>query len=172
MRREVLYTKEEIQAKVQELGRQITQDYKSKEILVISLLKGSFIFAADLIRNIDLDCQIEFMVTSSYQNDFQSSGVVDIVYDLSEPIEGRDVLIVDDIIDSGRTMKSVYEMLKKRNPNTLRTCTLLDKASRREVEFECDYVGFDIEDRFIVGYGLNYGKLYRNVDHIFEFIKE
>lgn len=169
---EVLINAEEIAAEVARLGAVLTEDYRDKKLLVVALLKGSFIFVADLIRKIDLPLVTEFMTTASYHHDEQSSGNVEILLDLNRDISDFDVLIVDDIIDSGLTMKKVYEHLFAKNPRSLKTCALLDKPSRRKVDFNCDYVGFTIEDRFIVGYGLNYGDYYRNVDHIFVFVEE
>ncbi|NMB03697.1 MAG: hypoxanthine phosphoribosyltransferase [Tissierellia bacterium] len=170
--RQILFSSNQIATKVSELGKQIAQDYENKNLLVIGLLKGSFVFVADLMRAIDKKIVIEFMTTSSYHDAEHSTGRVEIVQDLERDLTNFDVLIVDDIIDSGLTMKSVYELIKSRNPNSLKTCALLDKPSRRKVEFECDYVGFTIDDLFIVGYGLNYGDYYRNVDHIFIFLQE
>lgn len=171
--REILLSKEQIDNKVDELGRFLTEEYKDKNLLVVGLLKGSFIFVADLIRHIDLDMVIEFMTTSSYRSDStETSGTVRIVNDIERDLTDYDVLIVDDIIDSGHTMKRVYEHLLAKNPKSLKTCTLLDKPSRRQVTFDCDYVGFTIEDKFIVGYGLNYGDYYRNINHIFVFVED
>ncbi len=169
-KREIVLRKDEIEKRVEELGCDITKDYADKNLLVVSLLKGSFVFASDLIRKIDLPVRVEFMVTSSYLDNEISTGKVNIIYDLNVDITDYDVLIIDDIIDTGHTMKNVYEILESRNPKSLKTITLLDKPSRRKVEFDVDYCGFVIEDRFIVGYGLNYGHHYRNVDHIFEFL--
>ncbi len=169
--REILLSKEDISKRVKELGSQITSDYKNKNLLAVSLLKGSFIFAADLLREIKLPVRIEFMVTSSYLHDEKSTGNVDITYDLNLDMSEYDLLIIDDIIDSGHTMKSVCESLKLKNPKSIKTVTLLDKPSRRQVDFEVDYNGFVVEDKFIVGYGLNYGDYYRNVDHIFAFVE-
>ncbi len=171
MNREILFTKEEIQGKVEEMGKQIQNDYSGKKLLVIALLKGSFVFAADLIRQIKQPLVMEFMITSSYGHGTASTGEVKVIQDVEADISEYDVLIVDDIIDSGHTMKDVYELLLKRNPKSLRTCTLLDKPSRRAVDFSADYTGFVISDKFIVGYGLNYGDYYRNADHIFAFVE-
>lgn len=171
MNREVLFTREEIASKVAEMGRRIQEDYRDKPLLVIALLKGSFVFAADLIRQIDQPLVIEFMITSSYGHDTESSGKVKVLKDVEVDISKYDVLIVDDIIDSGHTMKNVHDLLLERQPLSLKTCTLLDKPSRRTVDFSADYTGFVIPDKFIVGYGLNYGDYYRNVDHIFAFVE-
>ncbi|WP_130807437.1 hypoxanthine phosphoribosyltransferase [Senegalia massiliensis] len=165
----VVISKEEIADKVKELGQIITNDYKDKNLLVVSLLKGSFIFTADLVRKIDLKVRVEFMTTSSYGNQEQSSGKVKIVNDLHANIEAYDILVVDDIVDSGNTMKFIIEYLIERNPKSVKSCVLLDKPERREVEIEPDYYGFRIPDLFIAGYGLNYGDYYRNVEDIFVF---
>lgn len=170
--RQILFSRQQIADKVAQLGAQIAQDYQDKNLLVVGLLKGSFVFVADLMRAIDQKIVIEFMTTSSYHDAEQSTGRVEIIQDFERDLSEYDVLIVDDIIDSGLTMKSVYELILSRGPRSLKTCALLDKPSRRKVEFECDYVGFTIEDLFIVGYGLNYGDYYRNVDHIFIFMEE
>lgn len=170
--REILLSKEQIDNKVDELGRLLTAEYEDKNLLVVGLLKGSFIFVADLIRHIDLDMVVEFMTTSSYRDSTETTGIVRIVSDVERDLRDYDVLIVDDIIDSGHTMKRVYEHLLEKEPKSLKTCTLLDKPSRRQVEFDCDYVGFTIEDKFIVGYGLNYGDYYRNINHIFVFVED
>jgi len=139
-------------------------------MLVISLLKGSFIFTADLVREIDIPVTIEFMATSSYGNSTESSGEVKILYDINKNLEGYDVLIADDIADTCITMKFVREHLKTNNPNSIKSCVLLDKPSRRKVDFTPDYVGFTIPDKFIVGYGLNFGDYYRNVPYVFAFV--
>lgn len=169
-RKELLFSREDIRSRVEELGSQITDDYKGKKLMVVSLLKGSFIFTADLVREIDAPVKIEFMTTSSYGHSEESSGKIDVVQDLNENIEGYDVLVVDDIADTGLTMKFVLEHLRTKNPASIKCCTLLDKPSRRKTELEPDYVGFTIPDKFIVGYGLNYGDYYRNVPYVFAFV--
>lgn len=169
-KREVLLSKEAIENRVKELGQQLTEAYKDKNLLVISLLKGSFIFTADLVRQIDLPVRIEFMTTSSYEHGEQTTGTVKIVQDIKVPLEEFDVLIVDDITDSALTMTGVVKLLSERNPKSIKSCVLLDKPSRRKVSYEPDYVGFEIPDMFIVGYGLNYGDYFRNVDHVFAFV--
>ena len=170
-RREVLFSKEAIAERTAELGKILTTNYAEKNLLVISLLKGSFIFTADLVRQIDLPVRIEFMTTSSYGHSEESSGSVRIVQDINvEELSQFDVLIVDDITDSALTMTGVLEILSKRNPRSIKACVLLDKPSRRKVDYEPDYVGFEIPDMFIVGYGLNYGDYFRNVDHVFAFV--
>ncbi|RKD27318.1 hypoxanthine phosphoribosyltransferase [Caminicella sporogenes DSM 14501] len=169
-KKEVLLSREDIQKRVEELGKEISNDYKEKNLLVVSLLKGSFIFTADLVREIDIPVKIEFMTTSSYGHSEESSGKVKVLYDIKGSLEGYDVLIVDDIADTGITMKYIIEYLKSKNPSSIKSCVLLDKPSRRKVELEPDYVGFTIPDKFIVGYGLNYGDYYRNVPYVFAFV--
>jgi hypoxanthine phosphoribosyltransferase len=170
-RREVLFSKEAIAERVEVLGKQLTEDYAEKNLLVISLLKGSFIFTADLVRQIELPVRIEFMTTSSYGHGEESMGSVQVVQDLKiESLEDYDVLVVDDITDSAITMSGVFSHLQKKNPKSLSCCVLLDKPSRRKVEFVPEYVGFTIPDKFIVGYGLNYGDYMRNIDHVFAFV--
>lgn len=170
-KKEVLFSREAIAARVQGLGQQLEVDYKDKNLLVVSLLKGSFIFCADLVREIHLPVRIEFMTTSSYGHGEESTGSVEVVTDIGvDSLEGYDVLIVDDITDSAITMTGVMAHLKKKNPASIKCCVLLDKPSRRRVELEPDYVGFTIPDMFIVGYGLNYGDYMRNIDHVFAFV--
>ncbi|WP_053956133.1 hypoxanthine phosphoribosyltransferase [Inediibacterium massiliense] len=169
-KKEILFSREDLQKRIEELGRQIKKDYEGKKILAVSLLKGSFIFAADLVREIDAPVRIEFMATSSYGHGEESCGKVNILYDLPVDLEGYDVLVVDDIADTGLTMKFVLEHLNKKNPASIKCCVLLDKPSRRKTELEADYVGFTIPDKFIVGYGLNYGDYYRNVPYVFAFV--
>lgn len=165
----VLISEEEIKAKIKELGKRISDDYKDKKLLVISLLKGSFIFTADLVRCIEVPTRIEFMTTSSYGHGKETTGKVNILSDLNIDIEGYDVLIVDDIMDSGLTMKVIKEHLQSMNPNSVKSCVLLDKPERRKVDITPDYIGFTIPDVFVVGYGLNYGDYYRNIPHVFTF---
>ncbi len=170
-KREVLYSKQDIASRVVELGRQITQDYQGKNLLVVSLLKGAFIFTADLVREIALPVRIEFMTTSSYGHEESSSGVVNVLQDIDiDDLSSYDVLVVDDITDSAITMSGVIEHLGKRNPKSIKSCVLLDKPSRRQVEYVADYIGFEVEDKFIVGYGLNVGDYFRNIDHVFAFV--
>lgn len=157
----------DIQKKVAELGAQITLDYKDKNLMVVPLLKGSFIFAADLIRKIDCMLAIEFITTSSYENSHSSSGTVELKMGLDRDISGFDVLIVDDIVDSGTTLSFVREYIANKKAKSIKTCTLLDKPSRRQVEIKPDYCGYEVEDAFIVGYGLNFGDHYRNIPYIF-----
>lgn len=167
--KKILFSEEDIRNRIEKLGAELTEDYKDKNLLVVSLLRGSFIFCADLIRNMDLELEVDFLTTASYGNEEKSSGEVKIISDIRSQVEGKDVLIVDDIIDSGHTLKSVIEHINTKNPKSLKTCVLLDKPSRREVDVEADYTGFKIEDVFIVGYGLNYGDYMRNIPYIFTY---
>ncbi len=162
----VLITEEELQARIAELGEQISRDYKGRPLLLVAVLKGSVMFLADLMRAIQIPHAIDFMATSSYGNDVESSGVVRILKDLDEPIEGKDVLLVEDIIDTGRTLDYLLRILEERRPKSLRVCTLLDKRERREVEVPIDYVGFVIPNEFVIGYGLDYAQIYRNLPFI------
>lgn len=154
------------------MASEIDDYYGSESFVVISLLRGSFIFASDLVRSLNSMVTIDFITTSSYDNEKISSGFVEIVNDLRENIADKHVLLVDDILDSGKTMKYVVEHLEKRNPKSIKTCVLLDKPSRRTEDVKADFVGYEIEDVFIVGYGLNYGDYYRNVPYIFTFDDE
>lgn len=163
----VLVTEQQLQEKIQEIGAQITADYQGKNLLLISVLKGSVIFMADLIRSIDTYCQIDFMNVSSYGNQTTSSGTVKIIKDLDINITGFDVLIVEDILDSGRTLAFIKKLLEERKPNSMRICTLLHKPERQQVsEASPDYTGFVIPDEFIVGYGLDYAERYRNLPYL------
>lgn len=162
--REVLISATEIEHRLNELGAQITQDYAGKELLLIGVLKGVTCFMADLMRHISLPVSIDFMTISSYEGD--RSGAVRIVQDLSESIHGRDVLIVEDIIDTGMTLQHLMKQLLLREPASLRVCSLLDKRARRLVETKLDYVGFEIADEFVVGYGLDYQQRFRNLPFI------
>jgi len=170
-RRETLFTREDINTRIVELGKELTALYKNGNVLVVSLMKGSFIFAADLVREIDLPVHIEFMTTSSYGHEETSSGAVEMVQDLKiEDLAGYDVIVVDDICDSGITMQAVVNHLALRNPASIKSCVLLDKPSRRTADYVPDFVGFTIPDKFIVGYGLNYGDYFRNIPYIFAFV--
>lgn len=169
---EVLCSREEIDSRIKELGAEISKDYEGKKIYMVSLLKGSFIFAADLIREIQVPVRVGFMITSSYGHSEETSGNVNIKLDIADDIEDCHVLVVDDITDSGITMSYVVEHLKTMNPASIKTCVLLDKPDRRQVELEADYIGFSIEDRFVVGYGLNYGDYYRGIPYVFAVTNE
>jgi len=165
----VLFNEEQIAKRVKELGEEISKDYEGNDLVVISLLRGSFVFAADLVRAITVPVNIDFMTTSSYGYSQKTSGIVEIINDIRTDIKDKDVLIVDDIMDSGNTMKEVVDYIGKKGPRSVKTCVMLDKPSRREADISPDYVGFTIPDVFIVGYGLNYGDFYRNIPYIFTF---
>lgn len=163
---EVMISEEQLAAKVSELAKQIEKDFQGEELLVVGILKGASVFVADLIRKINLDVNIDFMSVSSYGNSTESSGTVKILKDLDVNIEGKNVLIVEDIIDSGLTLSNLVAALETRNPKSLKLCTLLDKPQRRKANIFVDYVGFVIEDKFIVGYGIDYAEKYRNLPYI------
>jgi len=167
--RNILFSREELSSAVEKIGAKITKDYDGRPVYVLSLLRGSFIFAADLVRELDLPTTIGFMTTSSYGHGEESTGVCKVVQDVPDNIEGMDVLIVDDIVDSGITMKFVVEHVKKLGAKSVKCCTLLDKPERRAVDIKPDYCCFEIPDLFVVGYGLNYGDLYRNIPYIFNW---
>lgn len=162
----VLLSEEEISEIVKNLGAKITEDYKDKDLLLVSILKGSVIFMADLMREIKIQCNIDFMAVSSYGAGTKSSGVVKIIKDLDSSIEGKDLLIVEDILDSGRTLNYIKEILLARNPKSIKICTLFDKPERREVDLYADYIGSKVANEFIVGYGLDYDECYRNLPYI------
>ncbi len=162
----ILITEQEIAARVQELGERISEDYRDKNLLLISVLKGSVAFMADLMRAIDVNARIDFMSVSSYGAGTRSSGVVKIVKDLDMPIAGFDVLIVEDILDSGMTLSYISELLLARDPASIRICTLLDKPERRKANIVADYIGFEVPDEFVVGYGLDYDERYRNLPYV------
>ena len=162
----VLLSEEDIQNRVKELGRELTDWYGGKQPILVSILKGGFIFLADLVRAMDMHCEMDFMVVSSYEDKKESSGVVRILSDLGLNIEGRHVLIVEDIVDTGLTLEYLRELLHARNPASLRVVTLLDKVDRRIVEVPIEYTGFRIPDEFVVGYGLDYAQRYRNLPYI------
>ena len=162
----ILYTEEELRDRVRALGRQITADYAGREPLLISVLRGSYIFMADLTRSINLDVTLDFMSVSSYGAGTVSSGQVEIKKDLSASIEGRDLIIVEDILDSGNTLYYLLDVLRARKPASIRLCTLMDKPERRVKPIKADYVGFTIPDAFIVGYGLDYAEKYRNLPYV------
>ena len=162
----VLCSEETICATVKGLGDTISADYKDKDLVLVGLLKGSVVFISDLMRAITIPCDIDFMDVSSYGSSTVSSGVVNIIKDLNDSIEGRDVLIVEDILDSGRTLSKVVNILKERSPASIKVCTFLDKPEGRQVEFEADYVGCIIPDEFVIGYGLDYNECYRNLPFV------
>lgn len=162
----ILLSEEQIQQRVKELGAQITEDYKDKKLLLVGILNGCVYFMTDLSKEIDKLLQIDFMVVSSYGNSTSSSGVVKIVKDLNRSIEGFDVLIVEDIVDTGLTLSYIKKVLLERHPNSVKICTLISKKARRKIDIEPEYIGFEIPDSFIIGYGLDYAEKYRNLKDI------
>ena len=168
---DVLISKEKIADRVKELAKTINKEFDGEEVVLIGLLRGSVIFLSDLAREIVLDAKIDFMIVSSYGNTMESSREVKIIKDLEEYIEGKNVIIVEDIIDTGYTLQKVVETLKLRNPKELKICTLLDKPERREVEIPVDYVGFQIPDEFVVGYGIDYAQKHRNLPYVGMVVK-
>ena len=165
---EVLFSEEQLKTRVNEIAQEIERDYAGKEIMLISVLRGSFIFMADLCRAIDLDCTLDFMSVSSYGKGTSSSGQVQITKDLSEDISGRHIIVVEDILDSGNTLSYLLQLLQARSPASVRLCTLLDKPERRRpgITLKPDYVGFTIPNAFVVGYGLDYNEHYRNLPYV------
>ena len=162
----VLLSEEEVDAKIKAIGEQISKDYAGKSVHLVCVLKGGSFFMCELAKYITVPVTMDFMSVSSYGDETSSSGVVKIVKDLDEPLEGKDVLVVEDIIDSGRTLSYLMEILEKRKPNSMKLCTLLDKPDRRVCEVRVDHVGFEIPDEFVVGYGLDYKQRYRNLPYI------
>ncbi len=162
----VLFSEEDISKIVAELGAAISEDYKDKNLLMVSVLKGSVVFMSDLMRHITIPCEIDFMAVSSYGNKTKSSGTVRIIKDLDRDINGYDLLLVEDILDSGKTLNYLIEMLYARNPASIRICTLFDKPERREVDIFPDYKGGSVPDEFIVGYGLDFAEKYRNLPYV------
>ena len=162
----ILLTESDIHARVEELGRQISRDYAGREPLFVGVLKGCFIFMADLIRSVDLHCTMDFRAVSSYADGTTTTGAVKINKDLSRDIAGQDVIIVEDILDSGVTLSYLKQYLSVRKPASISIVTLLDKPSRRKADIRADYAGFEVEDAFVVGYGLDYAEKYRNLPYI------
>ena len=162
----VIISEEELAQIVKDLGAKISEDYMDKDLLLVSVLKGSVMFMADLMREIKIPCNIDFMAVSSYGTGTKSSGVVKIIKDLDSSIEGKDLLIIEDILDSGRTLSYIRELLLARNPKSIKICTLFDKPERREVDLYADYIGSRVPNEFIVGYGLDYNEYYRNLPYI------
>ena len=162
----VLLTEEEVNKKISEVAAQINKDYEGKEVHLICILKGGVFFTCELAKRITVPVTMDFMQCSSYGGDTKSSGIVRIVKDLDENIEGKEVIIIEDIIDSGRTLSHLKKLLGQRNPASLKICTLLDKPERRVVDVDVEYVGFQIEDKFVVSYGLDYDQQYRNLPYI------
>lgn len=162
----VLLTEEQLRQRVKELGAQISADYVGRDPVLISVLRGSFVFMADLARQIQPYCRVDFMAVSSYGSGTSSSGQVNIQKDLTEPIEGKHIIVVEDILDSGNTLYYLMQVLQARNPASIRLATLLDKPERRAKPIKSDYVGFTVPDEFVVGYGLDYNERYRNLPYI------
>ncbi len=163
---DTLISEEELKVRVAELGKQITKDYEGKDLVCIGLLKGSVVFMSDLIKTIDLDLTIDFMKVSSYGGGTDSTGVVKILKDVDEEVTGKDVLLIEDIVDTGLTIANVKEFIAKKRPNSVKVCTLLDKPSRRKVDVKAEYSGFEIPDAFVIGYGLDYAEKYRNLPFV------
>jgi hypoxanthine phosphoribosyltransferase len=163
---ETLVSSEDLQRRIGELGAEISRDYDGRDLVMVGVLKGAVLFLADLMRHLTVPCEIDFMAVSSYGSETDSSGVVRILKDLDAPIEGRDVLIVEDIIDSGLTLHYLMKNLRARNPRTLEVCALLTKPERRRVDLPIRYVGFEIPNRFAIGYGLDHGQRYRNLAYV------
>jgi len=166
-KRKILYSKERIADEIKRLGREISRDYEGCDILLVGVLKGSFLFIADLVREIDCPTMVDFVRLASYGSDTQSSGIIEFRKGLEMPIRGRDVIIVEDIVDSGYTLETLFNKLLLQEPRSLKICTLIDKRARREVEIEADYVGMTMDDGFIIGYGLDYDEHYRNLPDIY-----
>lgn len=162
----VMISKEDLEERIQQLADKISSDYEGKQLHLICILKGSIFFTCELAKRMTIPVTFDFMSVSSYGNDTKTSGVVRLVKDLDEPIEGKDVLVIEDIIDSGRTLSYLLENMRNRKPESLRLCTLLDKPERRVTDVEVDYTGFEIPDEFVVGYGLDYAQKYRNLPYI------
>ncbi|MDQ0151289.1 hypoxanthine phosphoribosyltransferase [Eubacterium multiforme] len=164
--KEVLFNEEDLAKKVKELGTKISKDYEGKDLLVVGVLKGSVLFASDLIKNITIPCEIDFMAVSSYGNSTETSGVVRILKDLDHSIEGKHVLIVEDIVDSGVTLNYLLKYLKARKAESIEIVSLLNKPERRTVDLNVKYIGFEVPNEFIVGYGIDYAEKYRNLPYI------
>jgi hypoxanthine phosphoribosyltransferase len=167
MRKEILFPRNAIQKRVQEIADQISVDYNGRELIVIGILKGAFIFMADLIRAMSIPCKVDFVRVASYGTGQESSGKVVLTKDIETSIKGRDILLVEDIIDTGLTLTYLVNWLKERNPQSLKVCAFLDKRKRRKVSFEADYVGFTIDDGFVVGYGLDFNEQARFLPEVY-----
>ncbi len=162
----ILLTPEEIAEKIKILGKQISKDYKEKDLILVSVLKGSVVFMADIMRAIDINCIIDFMSVSSYGAKSEHSGVVKIIKDLDISLKGKHLLIIEDILDSGMTLNYILDILSKREPSSIKICTFLNKPERRQVDIHPDYSCFEVPDKFVVGYGLDYNESYRNLPYI------
>ena len=163
---EILVQADELQHRIKEMAAEVSRDYKGRDLLLIGVLKGAVFFLADLMRHLDVPCEVDFMAVSSYGSSTDSSGVVRILKDLDAPIDGRDVLVVEDIVDSGLTLSYLLRNLQARKPRSLSVCALLTKPERRENDVECRYIGFEIPNRFVIGYGLDFAERYRNLPYV------
>ncbi|WP_142413501.1 hypoxanthine phosphoribosyltransferase [Hathewaya massiliensis] len=164
--KEILYSEEELRIKIKELGEKISKDYEGEDLILIGILKGSVVFMSDLLKEITIPCRMDFMAVSSYGNSSSSSGVVRILKDLDYEIEGKHVLVIEDIIDSGITLKYLLKYLKSKNPESVEVACLLNKQERRKVEIDVKYLGYEVPDYFLVGYGLDYAEKYRNLPFV------
>jgi len=162
----VLYSRDDISKAAHRLGQQLTEDYKDKKPVVISVLKGAILFTVDVIKEMDVYAELDFIDVSSYHGGTESSGKIDLLHDLSTEISGRNILIIEDIIDTGRTLKYLIDLLKQRNAAEIKVCTLLDKEDGRLIDVKADYIGFAVPNEFVVGYGLDYKELYRNLPYV------
>ncbi|MGL5798243.1 MAG: hypoxanthine phosphoribosyltransferase [Cetobacterium sp.] len=169
---EKMISEEALQTRVREVAKEIEKDYAGKNLICVGLLKGSIMFMADLLKNVEMDLAMDFMKVSSYHGGTDSTGVVKILKDVDADLTGKDVLIIEDIIDTGLTLESVKKFLLTKQPNSLKVCSLLDKPSRRKVEMVGEYIGFEIPDEFVVGYGLDYDELHRNLPYIGKVVKK
>ena len=165
--RRILFSRDKIAAEIKRLGQEITRDYGDQEIMLVGVLKGSFLFIADLIRQIESPSVVDFVRLASYGSGTQTSGIIEFRKELEMPIRNRDVIIIEDIVDSGYTLEALYNKLLLQQPRSLKICTLIDKRARREVEIEADYIGISMEDGFIIGYGLDHDERYRNFPDIY-----
>ncbi len=164
--KEILLTEQDIKARIRDLGDQISADYAGKDLVLVTILKGAVMFLSDLMRHITVPCEIDFMVASSYGASTSSAGVIKVLKDIDIPLSGRNILIVEDILDSGLTLSHIRSLLESRNPASVKIVTLLDKPARRTVDLHADYLGFEIPDKFVIGYGLDYDEKYRNLPFI------
>ena len=167
LKMELLYSRQRIATEIRRMADEISRDYAGRDILLVGVLKGSFLFVADLARELSIPAAVDFVRLASYGSGTQTSGIVEFRYNLETPVRGRDVIIVEDIIDSGYTLRSLYNKLLNQDPRSLKICSLIDKRARREVSIEADYVGITMEDGFIVGYGLDFDEKYRNLPDIY-----
>jgi len=165
--RRILFSREKIAAEIKRLGQEISRDFQGQEVMLVGVLKGSFLFIADLIREIEIPSVIDFVRLASYGSDTQTSGIIEFRKELEMPIRGRNVIIVEDIVDSGYTLECLYNKLLLQEPKSLKICTLIDKTARREVQVDADYIGISMDDGFIIGYGLDHDEKYRNLPDIY-----